>query len=70
MENKESLVPVAAEAGPREEITDETGTRMDQRISEVRGSQSEGLAVEPAVLMWKSMNWCRPWSPSRSGTQA
>ena len=35
MENEESLVPVAAEAEPREEITDEMGTRMDQRISEV-----------------------------------
>ena len=46
MENDERLIPVAAEAGPREEITDKMGIRMDQRISEVRGSQSERLASE------------------------
>ena len=38
MEYDERLVPVAAEAGPREELTDEEETHIDQRIGEVGDS--------------------------------
>ena len=48
MEIEERLIPVAAETGPRGELTDEKETRMDRRITEVRDSRSEGLAVDSA----------------------
>ena len=48
MEYDERLIPVAAEAGPRGELTDEETTSLDNRISEVRGFWSGGLAVDSA----------------------
>ena len=46
MDYEERLVPVAAEAGPREELTNEKETRIDQRISKVGDSLLIGLAAE------------------------
>ena len=47
MDYRERLIPVAAEADrPREELTDEEETRIIQRDSEVRDSQSRGLSAE------------------------
>ena len=56
MEIEERLIPVAAEAGPRGELTDEKETRMDQRITKVQGSQSEGLTVDSACNPYEERN--------------